>query len=82
VTESQKEIYQLLHLKYGRWKLADRRATESASTTLPPFVDLTIKLDVDDLADDFINDYYGNDDYIKVVKRRNLHQLSIKQACL
>jgi hypothetical protein len=48
VTESQKEIYRLLHLKYGRRKLADRRATESASTTLLPFVDLAIKLDVDE----------------------------------
>jgi hypothetical protein len=29
---------------------------------------IALKLDADDLADDFINDYFDNDDYIKVVK--------------
>jgi hypothetical protein len=29
---------------------------------------IALKLDADDLTDDFINDYFDSDDYIKVVK--------------
>jgi hypothetical protein len=57
----QKKRYMAALLEYGRWKqsLADRRATESANGARPPFVDLAIKLNTDDLAEDFINDCRG-----------------------
>jgi hypothetical protein len=50
--------------------LVGRRATESADGAQPPFVYLAIKIDADDLADDFINNYIDNDDYINVVSER------------
>jgi hypothetical protein len=51
--------------------LAGRRATESADGAQPPFVNLVIKIDADDLADDFINNYFENDDYINVVSEES-----------
>jgi hypothetical protein len=47
--------------------LANRRAADSSHGVRPPFVDLSIKLDADDLTDDSINDYFDDNDYINVV---------------
>jgi hypothetical protein len=47
--------------------LAGRREIKSTDGAQPPFVDLAIKLNADDLADDFINDYFDNDNYIMLL---------------
>jgi hypothetical protein len=47
-----------------------KRAIVLGNGARPPFVDLTIKLDAEDLADDIIDDYFDNDDYINVVSER------------